>query len=74
MFGVHSNIHVGVMVNNKIADDDVLRLLSVSDLPQSLYQVEGVRGVKSSFSLPHLGALYKIKDKTLGAISLAGGL
>lgn len=32
MMGVHRNIHVGVMVNHKMVDDD-LRLLSASDLP-----------------------------------------
>lgn len=42
MFGVHSNVHIRVMVNHKMVDSDVLRLLSGSDLPPSLYQVPGV--------------------------------
>lgn len=44
MFGVHSNIHVRMMANNKIGGG--LNLLSASAVRPSLHRVEGVAGVQ----------------------------
>lgn len=44
MFGVHNNIRVRMMANNKIGG--VLSLLSASAVLASLYRVEGVAGVQ----------------------------